>query len=109
MKCPQCLEGDFFVSTPYDLRNAGKTPNNCPKCDLDFRKEPGYYFGALYVSYGLGVGLFATIYLSFVLFTDDFSVWWPISLIALSSIVFGPYMYALSKIMWINMFVSPKD
>jgi hypothetical protein len=108
MKCPQCLEADFFISHPYDLKNAGKTPLNCPNCNLDFRQEPGYYFGALYVSYGLGVGLFVGIYFAFALFVKDFNVWWPISIIAIVSILTGPYLYALSKIIWINMFIKTK-
>lgn len=107
MKCPQCQKGDFFVSNPYDIKNAGKTYLNCPNCDLDFRREPGFYFGALYVSYGMGVALFVTIYLSFILFLPQLSVWWPIVFISISSLVLGPYMYALSKVIWIHMFVKP--
>ncbi|MFA7273406.1 MAG: DUF983 domain-containing protein [Crocinitomicaceae bacterium] len=107
MKCPRCQEGDFFVSTPYDLKNAGKTHEKCPKCGLDYRREPGYYFGALYVSYGMGVALFVTIYLSFVLFFPNYNVWWPIVLIGIFSLILGPYLYALSKVIWIHFFVKP--
>lgn len=108
MKCPQCQEGDFFISHPYDLKNAGKTHLSCPKCGLDYRREPGFYFGALYVSYGMGVALFVTIYLSFILFFPDVSVWIPISLIAIFSVALGPYLYALSKVVWIHFFVKSK-
>ena len=39
-------------------------PDQCPVCGLDYIQEPGYYYGAMYVSYGfitseLGVVLFA--------------------------------------------------
>jgi uncharacterized protein (DUF983 family) len=108
MKCPQCQEGDFFVSHPYDLKNAGKTHLNCPKCGLDFRREPGFYFGALYVSYAFGVALFVTVYLSFLLFFPKVSVWWPIVLISIFSVALGPYLYALSKVIWIHFFVKTK-
>lgn len=27
----------------------------CPVCDLKFEREPGYFLGAMYVSYGLGL------------------------------------------------------
>jgi uncharacterized protein (DUF983 family) len=109
MKCPRCQEGDFFVSHPYDLKNSGKTHLKCPKCGLDFRREPGFYFGALYVSYGMGVVLFVTVYLSFVLFLPKSSVWWPIAFIAIASLFLGPYLYALSKVIWIHMFVKPES
>ena len=29
---------------------------NCPVCNYKFEKEPGFYIGAMYVSYALGVG-----------------------------------------------------
>jgi len=36
-----------------ELSNPGKMPARCPKCNLDFEPEPGFYFGALIISYGL--------------------------------------------------------
>jgi hypothetical protein len=41
-----------------------------------------------------------------VLFVKDYSVWSPIIVIAIASVLTGPYLYALSKIIWINMFVK---
>ena len=27
----------------------------CPVCDLNFDREPGYFLGAMYISYGIGI------------------------------------------------------
>ena len=75
MKCPRCQEGDFFISKPYDLKRAGDTHERCPQCNLKYSKEPGFYFGAMFVSYGLGVALFVTLWVSFNLFFEDLE--WP--------------------------------
>jgi hypothetical protein len=32
-----------------------KMNEQCPSCGLKFEREPGYFFGAMYFSYGLGV------------------------------------------------------
>jgi hypothetical protein len=32
-------------------------PRYCSNCNLDLENEPGYYFGAMYVSYMITVGL----------------------------------------------------
>ena len=32
-------------------------PRYCTNCNLDLENEPGYYFGAMYVSYALTVGM----------------------------------------------------
>ena len=105
-KCPRCHEGDFFVSTPYDLRKAGEIHENCPKCGLKYSKEPGFYYGAMYVSYALGVALFVALWVSMNLFFSDVSTGLQIFIIITVSIILTPYLYALSKIIWANFFIK---
>ncbi|MEL7021087.1 MAG: DUF983 domain-containing protein [Bacteroidota bacterium] len=50
--CPRCKEGNLFVS-PMKLSNPSHMNERCAVCDLDFEPEPGFYFGALIVSYGI--------------------------------------------------------
>ena len=106
MKCPQCQEGEFFVSHPYDLKKAGDLHENCSKCGLKYSKEPGFYYGAMYVNYALGVALFVALWVSFNLFFPDVSVGWQIGLIIFFTVILTPYMYALSKIIWANFFIK---
>lgn len=105
MRCPRCQEGEFFVSGPYDLKKAGNIHANCPKCDLKYSREPGFYYGAMYVAYALGVALFVTFWASFNLFLPEVSVWWQVGIISFVSIVAAPLNYALSKIIWANLFI----
>lgn len=106
MKCPRCHEGDFFMAHPYNLKRAGDTHKRCPKCDLNYSPEPGFYFGAMFVSYALGVALFVTFWVSFNLFFEDVNLGLQILIISLVSILTAPYFYALSKIIWANMFIK---
>lgn len=106
MKCPRCQEGDFFISHPYDLKKAGDLHTNCSHCDLKYSREPGFYYGAMYVSYALGVALFVTLWVSFNLFFEDVPVGLQILIVSVFSIVLAPYFYALSKIIWANLFFS---
>lgn len=106
MKCPQCQEGDFFVSHPYDLKRAGDIHEHCPKCGLKYSKEPGFYYGAMYVSYALGVALFVTLWVSMNLFFNIESTGVQISVIITATLLLTPYLYALSKIIWANFFIK---
>ncbi|MDB4088574.1 DUF983 domain-containing protein [Flavobacteriales bacterium] len=108
-KCPVCQEGDFFLSRPYDLKNIGKIHDNCENCNEKFSKEPGFYYGAMYVSYGLGVALFITVFLLTYLIYPKSTAFIYISIIAIAMIVLGPFIYELSKIIWANMFMSFKN
>jgi len=106
--CPQCQEGKFLVSHPYDLRNVGDVREKCDVCGLKYEKEPGFFFGAMYVSYALGVALFVTIWTSCNLFFDDVNVWIQIGLVVFFIILLSPYLFALSKIIYANFFIHYK-
>ena len=61
-KCPYCHTGDFFVSHPYDLRHTGDVHDHCGHCGRRFNIEPGFYYGAMYVSYAIGVAAMVTVF-----------------------------------------------
>jgi uncharacterized protein (DUF983 family) len=104
MKCPRCHEGEFFVSHPYNLKRAGDLHENCSKCGLKYSKEPYFYYGAMFVAYGLGVALFVTLWVSFNLFIPETPPGIQVLVISMASILIAPYWYALSKIIWANLF-----
>lgn len=103
-KCPQCHEGDFFVSGPYNLKTVGNTHKECSHCGLIYSKEPGFYYGAMYVSYALGVALFVACWIAFSFFLPGVATGWQIAIISTLSLIAAPYFYALSKIIWANLF-----
>lgn len=106
MKCPRCQEGEFFVSHPYHLKNAGDIHEYCSRCNLKYSKEPGFYYGAMYVSYALGVALFVTLWTSFNLFFPNTTTGIQIATIISLTVILTPYLYALSKIIWANLFIK---
>lgn len=105
-KCPKCNEGDFFESHPYDLKKVGNILHHCSSCGQKYEKEPGFYYGAMYVAYALGVALFVTCWTSFNLFFSFVSIAWEIGIIIFLTLVTAPYLYALSKIIWANLFIK---
>ena len=107
-KCPQCHEGEFFVSHPYDLKRVGNLHEKCPNCGLKYEKEVGFYYGAMYVSYGLAVAEFVTCWVFFSMFMPWVSTFWEITTILILTVLTGPLKYALSKIIWANLFFSYK-
>lgn len=107
-KCPQCHEGEFFVSRKFSFKTIGDVRETCDVCGLKYAKEPGFYYGAMYIAYGLGVAVFVTLWVSFNLFFDNFPIGWQIGLIITAIVITGPYLYSLSKIIYANMFIPYK-
>ncbi len=105
MKCPRCQEGDFFVSGPYDFKHVGETHVHCSECNQKYAKEPGFYYGAMYVSYAFGVALFVAIIVLYWLFFRRFDVWTLLIIMGISSLITAPFFYHLSKVVWANFFI----
>ena len=58
-RCPRCRMGSIFRHSIF--RGFPKMQARCSVCDLKFEREPGYFLGAMYVSYGLGIVIIALI------------------------------------------------
>jgi len=51
-KCPRCRKGDIFVK-PLDVLNPLDMPEKCTMCGQATEPEPGFYYGAMFLSYGI--------------------------------------------------------
>ena len=105
-KCPRCHDGDFFKhSISYNPNKVTTLHDNCPSCGLKYMMEPSFFFGAMYVNYGLAVALFVSIFIIAKVFFGLSILYSFISIIIVSLLV-TPYTIRLSRIIWINIFVS---
>src|SRR5690606_14294140 len=51
-KCPRCRKANLFTQkNHYNLPKLFDMPDRCPNCGQDFFIEPGFYLGAMWVSY----------------------------------------------------------
>ncbi len=77
----------------------------CPNCGQDFVIEPGFYFGAAYVSYGLGIAFFgAGFILNWLFFHLDLNIL-ALTMVGLF-ILLSPLVFMLSRSFWIGFFVK---
>lgn len=51
-KCPRCRKGDIFVK-PLDVFNPLNMPINYAVCGQATEPEAGFYYGAMFISYGI--------------------------------------------------------
>lgn len=108
-KCPHCHEGDFFKSNnPYNINSMSQTHETCPKCNRRLSMEPGFYYGAMYVSYALGVAHIVSFLVARYVLNLEMGFWPFIALVGSFMVVLTPLYYALSKIIWANLFMNYK-
>lgn len=79
-------------------------PKACPVCQQDFVIEPGFFFGATYISYALNVAWLIPTFL-FIRFglEQSFRTFVIVMFIMLPLLV--PILFRLSRSVWIHMFV----
>ena len=111
-KCPKCGKGDFFIkSNPYIniLFYKGDFHENCPSCDLKYELEPGFFYGAMYVSYALAIGLGCFLLILFINIYGKENILTPMIIIGFSILIFSPINYYLSRLLWLNLFIDKKN
>jgi uncharacterized protein (DUF983 family) len=87
-------------SASFDQMN-----DHCSHCGFKYQIEPSFFYGAMYVSYGLNVAVgIAAFIISFVFFKA--SIEESFIAIVISLIVLFPFVLRLSRNLYINMFVS---
>ena len=108
-KCPRCREGDIFM---YSLRERPtkfiKTHKNCPHCDLAYEREPGFFFGAMYVSYALTMAIFlGSTFILYFFFGDPSLATYIITVVG-GVIVLTPVVFRYSRTLYLHAFGGVK-
>lgn len=77
--------------------------SKCPHCEASFEPEPGFYFGAMFVSYAINVTLFIATWLILYLLLDPLD-WVYISAIVAVTLLFLPITFRYSRLLWLYWF-----
>src|SRR6266446_10360302 len=99
-RCPRCRIGRIFQFSIF--RGFPKMCERCSICDLKFEREPGYFLGAMYFSFAMGVLVMAPIAVSLWALTG-----WGITKVIICSVVlflpFVPTITLLTRVLWIYL------
>jgi uncharacterized protein (DUF983 family) len=94
-RCPCCDRATIFAH--------GLTMHErCPTCGIAFSREPGYFAGAMYISYALGLPIVFTLATTLRLV---FSTWSFECVMAVATLLFlptVPLLFRYSRILWIH-------
>jgi uncharacterized protein (DUF983 family) len=107
-KCPKCEKGDVFQFSWWQLTNFSKMNKTCPNCQVNFEVEPGFFYGAMYLSYGFSlIIMIIGGVLIYNLFKDPPLFYYVIP-ITLASLLFAPWNFRLSRVFYLHLFSGIK-
>jgi uncharacterized protein (DUF983 family) len=102
-KCPRCQSGKMFkhntISTGFM-----QMFSECPVCNLHFEIEPGFFWGAMYVSYAITTAIMIILGTAILIIGNDPDFWVYIGIIIPAFILSSPFTYRYSRVLMIYLF-----
>ena len=103
-KCPRCRQGDMFQYPIYKITKFDKMHKNCPACNLRYEVEPGFFFGAMYISYAITVAVLFNVALILFFVFNDPELWVYTLTVPLTVIVLLPFIFRISRVLFLHIF-----
>ena len=104
--CPKCQKESMYLDpNPLHLSKTLKMHDHCSHCGFKYQIEPSFFYGAMYVSYGLNVAIgIAAFIISYVIFSSSLKTAFIAIIVAL--VILFPFALRWARNVYINMFVS---
>ncbi len=104
--CPKCHQESMYVNkNPFMITDTLKIHDECSHCHTKYRLEPSFFYGSMYVSYGVGIAFAVVAFLISYLILDSSLITAFFAIIG-TLVVFMPIIMRLSRNIWINLFMS---
>jgi uncharacterized protein (DUF983 family) len=104
--CPKCQQESMYMNqNPYNLSETMQMHEKCSHCHFKYKMEPNFFFGAMFVSYGVAVGIGILIFvISFLGLKTNLKT----AFLAILSglILLMPIITRISRNIYINLFVN---
>ncbi|GAB3837612.1 DUF983 domain-containing protein [Hymenobacter jeollabukensis] len=104
LKCPRCHEGPLFTHSAWHLSKFSDMPESCPVCGQTYEPEPGFYYGAMYISFGFAVATFAVCGVLLYYLAGDPSLWVYVTTVAAVTLLTAPLVYRYSRALMLYLF-----
>ena len=80
----------------------------CSNCGLRYEREPGFFYGSMYVSYILSTGIFLVSGALVYFLGNDPDLWIYILTVVLISLILYPLNFRLSRSLFLHPFAGMK-
>ena len=104
--CPKCHEESMYKNpNAYILKDTLKMHERCSNCNTKYKIEPSFFYGSMYVSYGVGITFaVAAFVITYLILETSLDV----AFIAIVITMIGslPIILRLSRNIWINLFMN---
>jgi uncharacterized protein (DUF983 family) len=101
-KCPRCHEGPLFETSTFSFSKAFHMPGHCTTCRLNYHPEPGFYYGAMFISYIL-TAFYCLGFMGVAIFVFHSDIENAFLLLFVTLLVFYIWIYRTARAVWIHL------
>ncbi|MDF7819207.1 DUF983 domain-containing protein [Runella sp. MFBS21] len=105
-RCPKCHQGQVFKTNNLFSFRPTKMEDVCPHCHQNFVKEPGFYWGAMYVSYALATAEMALAYVTALLLGASPFDFVNLGICIAVVIFLFPFNFRMARLIWLYLFTG---
>lgn len=103
--CPKCQNESMYKNTnPYAVGQLFEMHERCSHCGTKYKIEPSFFYGSMYVSYGVGIAFGVAAFVISHIFLNTTLQTAFIAIVA-TLVVFMPVIIRVSRNIWINIFM----
>lgn len=104
LRCPRCHEGHLFTRGTFNYAHFTEMPEQCQVCGLPLEPEPGFYWGAMFISYAFNVATVLGVGTFLYFFGGDPPVWVYVLVVALVALLLMPPVLRYSRALMLYWF-----
>lgn len=103
-RCPRCRKGPLFTHSAFSLSHFTEMPSACPVCGLAYEPEPGFYWGAMYISFAFSTAIMLVVGLAVYYLLDDPDTWVYTAAVAVVALLCTPGSLRYSRTLMLYLF-----
>ena len=104
LRCPRCHQGKLFTYPATSITKFMDMPAECLVCGQTYEPEPGFYYGAMYISFGFALATFAVVGVLLYYFFGDPATWVYVVVVAIITLLSTPLVFRYSRALMLYLF-----
>ncbi|MCC5944329.1 MAG: DUF983 domain-containing protein [Bernardetiaceae bacterium] len=78
----------------------------CSECGLYYEREPGFFWGAMYISYGFAIATVLTAFAIMTILVDHVKLWQYFVAIFVPLFIIAPFAFRYSRVLMLYLFAG---
>jgi uncharacterized protein (DUF983 family) len=103
LRCPRCHTGRLFTHGAFSTSFTDMPPA-CPVCGQTYEPEPGFYYGAMYISSGFSTALLLGIWFMLYFLAHDPPLWVYLTAVTVAVLAFTPLLFRYARALMLYAF-----